>query len=189
MKIQLIDSRPGFAQAIILKEWMRLGLSICLLGLPVILGYFSIQIAEARNAEFAKDSSPAALGDRFDFSGQSPALQNTPSRAELQSVRAPANKYSGNKLSGFAKQVFSEKSLSQSEYWSQPAHNEQDNTFAKIRNHATAIVTRYGDVLKKGHIVILASAIAYPPATTTGFTPHKNGRIIDPASYIHSTIR
>ena len=62
MKIQLIDARPGVVKSVVLKEWMRIALSICLLGLPVILGYFSIQIVEARNTEIAKNSLAPALG-------------------------------------------------------------------------------------------------------------------------------
>src|SRR5688572_17291687 len=91
MKIQLIDSRPGVMKSIVLKEWMRIALSICLLGLPVILGYFSIQIVEARNTEIAKDLPAPALGSEFDFS-QSTEM----GRRKTQSSRALPETPSGH---------------------------------------------------------------------------------------------
>src|SRR5688572_32780323 len=88
MKIQLIDSRPGVVKAIILKEWMRIGLSICLLGLPVILGYFSIQIVEANNAEFAKDSPTPALAGEFEFSGTTEVMRGKPPGAQSSAAHS-----------------------------------------------------------------------------------------------------
>ena len=169
MKIQLIDSRPGVMKTIILKEWMRIGLSICLLGLPVILGYFSIQIADARNAEFAKNSTTPALGNEFDLAKQTPELQ---SPALAGKVVAAGH--------------FIQKSDRYNKYpsWSKEQSNYH-NGLNPVTDQALTLFATYGDALKKGQILVLTAVTGFHHSKT----PHKNGRIIDPASYIHRTIR
>ena len=171
MKIRLIDSRPGVVNAIVLKEWMRIGLSICLLGLPVILGYFSIQIADARNAEFAKDSPTPALGDEFDFSSETPVRN-----AALDGKALVA-------------QHFTQYFTIQNREWHPEEPNDYRDGDATIKHQALALYAKYGDVLKRGQIIALAAAIGHAAESYHGKTLHKNGRVIDPASYIHSTIR
>ena len=174
MKIQLIDSRPEVVKAILLKEWMRIGLSICLLGLPVILGYFSIQIADARNAEFAKNSPIPALGDEFDFSEQTAAVvRDNTLEGQALAVRPPAQ----------------EAGASHSRGWQQQKEKAFRDGLATVKHQGLAVFAKYGDVLKKGQIIALAAAIGYAPVSYPVFPLHKNGRVIDPASYIHRTIR
>ncbi len=50
MKVILIDQHHGHTRTIVLKGWLK-GLSICLLGAPVALGYFGYQLAISQNAE------------------------------------------------------------------------------------------------------------------------------------------
>jgi hypothetical protein len=190
MKIQLIDSRPGVVKAIILKEWMRIGLSICLLGLPVILGYLSIQIGDARNAEFAKDSPTPALGDEFDFSGQVPEVQDTTLGGHIGAGRQLTQESHG--VSGELKQNSAsllQLAVMAESHWSREQQNTYQNGPATVKHQALALFAKYGDVLKKGQITVLAAVIGYAPESYPGFAIHKNGRVIDPASYIHSTIR
>jgi hypothetical protein len=190
MKIQLIDSRPGVVKAIILKEWMRIGLSICLLGLPVILGYLSIQIADARNAEFAKDSPTPVLGDEFDFSAQAPQLPNKSLNGQIattwQFTRDPGTVIDG--LIENSAQLLRIAVMTQS-HWYREQQIIYQNGPLTVKHQALALFAKYGDVLKKGQITALAAVIGYTPASYPGFATHKNGRVIDPASYIHSTIR
>ena len=166
MKIQLIDSRQGIVKAIILKEWMRIGLSICLLGLPVILGYFSIQMAEARNAEFAKNSPAPALGDEFDFSPQTAAMVQNKTLEGHAVFAQQAVASAVHNLQQLRQATFSHGPVTGKYQWLEP--------FAD-----------YGNLLTKG----LLLAKAYASESFTGFVIHKTGRVIDPASYIHSTIR
>jgi hypothetical protein len=150
MKIQLIDSRSGVMKSIVLKEWMRIALSICLLGLPVILGYFSIQIVEARSAEIAKDSPAPSLGSEFDFSATSAAA---PGKIQgSQALPLP--------------------------------HQSADAT----EEPPLAVLVSYGDMLITGRLTVGAASRALFELFV-GFPLHKNGRLIDPASYIRSTIR
>jgi hypothetical protein len=174
MKLQPIDSRPGVVKAIILKEWMRIGLSICLLGLPVILGYFSLQIAEARNAEFAKNSLIPALGDEFDFSEQA----TTVVQAKTMAGKAPAARPRSQATSA---------SASRSVTREEP--NVLHNGLATGKHQGLALFAKFGDVLKKGQIVVLAAAVSYISESIPDFALHKSGRVIDPAAYIHRTIR
>ncbi len=174
MKIQLIDSRPGVVKAIILKEWMRIGLSICLLGLPVILGYFSLQLAEARNAEFAKNSPIPALGGEFDFAEQATTVvEATTLEGQSYTVRPPTR----------------ESNASDSRGWQRAKQNEFRDGPATTKHQGLALFAKYGDALKKGQLVALAAATGFISASFPDFALHKNGRVIDPASYIHSTIR
>ena len=248
MKIHLIDSHTGVVKAIILKEWMRIGLSICLLGLPVILGYFSVQLADARNAEYAKNTLTPALGDKFDFAGQTPGLRN----AALDGEYLHGNVFSGNALNRkpgairpaahnpahhYSQSQFSiagrlsphkpsapdstihpaafigsrsfHEALAfpgdsnnpvvvtaavakhiavQNGSWNQPVPNDFSSP-ATVKDQSLTLFAKYGDVLKKGQIITLAATVAYASEAFSTFTLHKNGRLVDPASYIHSTIR
>ncbi len=65
MKIIIVDAQHGVSKAIVLKGWVRIGLGICMLGLPVFLGYFGFQIAEDSNSNFSKDEATQALDDEL----------------------------------------------------------------------------------------------------------------------------
>lgn len=177
MKIQLIDSRPGVMNSIVLKEWMRIGLSICLLGLPVILGYFSIQIVEARNAEIAKDSPATAVGGDYDFPGAAAVVHEGAQgeRTQNSAVSAPPAASTSTKAD-----------------WENLGwHQEAPESLAKPGTgdkQAPAVFANYGDRLTRG-LLTSVTASSYLSKPFPGLTLHKNGRVIDPASYIHSTIR
>jgi hypothetical protein len=247
MKIHLIDSHTGVVKAVVLKEWMRIGLSICLLGLPVILGYFSVQLADARNAEYAKNTQTPALGDKFDFAGQTPGLRSTPLDGEHLQGKAlnelnekivalqpaahnPAHHYSQGEFS-IAGRLFPHRPLApdssidpaafigsrsfhealaflsenttpvvvtaavakqlavQNGSWNQQVPHVFSSPASAKDQSLTLLFAKYGDVLKKGQIITLAAALAYAPEAFSSFVLHKNGRVVDPASYLHNTIR
>jgi murein DD-endopeptidase MepM/ murein hydrolase activator NlpD len=57
MKIILVDACHGASKAINVKGWMRLGLGLCLLGLPLLAGYGAYLMAEARGVKVARDAA------------------------------------------------------------------------------------------------------------------------------------
>ena len=60
MKIILVDARHGASRSITVKGWARLGLSLCLLGLPMLIGYGAYLMAEARGVKVARDAATEA---------------------------------------------------------------------------------------------------------------------------------
>ena len=60
MKIILVDARHGASRSVTIKGWMRLGLSLCLLGLPMLIGYGAYLMAEARGVKLARDAAAEA---------------------------------------------------------------------------------------------------------------------------------
>jgi len=63
MKIIIVDQKHGETKSLVLKGWMRVALSICLLGVPVILGYYGYHFSATRNADFYKDQASQAWMD------------------------------------------------------------------------------------------------------------------------------
>jgi hypothetical protein len=181
MKIQLIDSRPGVMKSIVLKEWMRIALSICLLGLPVILGYFSIQIVEARNTEIAKDLPPPALGSEFDLSRTTGIEREKAHR--IQTVPAGHSGRESRVVAGPSSIANTALEISGSTRYV-PSTQDSGNI---TQEQTPPAFVRHGDMLAAGQ---LDSGFARAYLELSGsFSLHKNGRLIDPASYIHSTIR
>lgn len=61
MKIIICNENHGATRAVVLKGWMRAALGFCLLGLPVILGYYGYQLADTRSSRLAKDEAAQAM--------------------------------------------------------------------------------------------------------------------------------
>jgi len=57
MKIILVDQRHGHSRTIILKGWAKGLLSVCLLGVPVALGFFGYELAVARNPQIYNEQT------------------------------------------------------------------------------------------------------------------------------------
>ena len=65
--------------------------------------------------------------------------------------------------------------------------------------HGDGLVTRYahnksnlvkaGDVVKKGQVIALSGSTGRSTAPHVHFEVYKNGRVVDPASYIRRTTR
>lgn len=60
MKIIIVDQKHGETKSLELKGWVRVALSLCLLGVPVILGYYGYHFSANRNADFYKDEATQA---------------------------------------------------------------------------------------------------------------------------------
>ncbi len=66
-------------------------------------------------------------------------------------------------------------------------------------NHGNGYVTRYGhaekllvgvgDIITKGQVIALVGSTGRPTGPHLHFEVYKHGRVVDPASYIHRTIR
>ena len=65
MKIIIVDQKHGDTRSLVLKGWMRVALSVCLLGVPVILGYYGYHVSASRNADFYKDEATQAWMDEL----------------------------------------------------------------------------------------------------------------------------
>jgi len=60
MKIIVVDQKHGQTKSLVLNRWARLALSVCLLGFPVVLGYYGYHFSASRNADFYKDEATQA---------------------------------------------------------------------------------------------------------------------------------
>lgn len=308
MKIILVDESHGRTRSFVLKGWMRVALSVCLLGLPVVLGYAGYQLS-ARNVEIysgktaqawidkldeqeivvqaARNEAAAqlkaltlriatlqahllrlnALGERltqvadldngeFNFSQEPavggpemPAEDNDNSLNIIRELDALALQIEDRQqqleiLDGllFERHAQSEAFLAgrpiTSGWMSSPYGTRIDPftgnrawhqgidfatgeagadiisvatgvvTFAGERsgygktveiNHGNGYETRYahaqdylvnvGDVVKKGQVIALSGNTGRSTGPHVHFEVHKNGRVVDPASYIHRTSR
>jgi murein DD-endopeptidase MepM/ murein hydrolase activator NlpD len=63
MKIIIVDQKHGETRSLVLKGWARVALSVCLLGIPAILGYYGYHFSALRNADFYKDEASQAWMD------------------------------------------------------------------------------------------------------------------------------
>ena len=310
MKIIIVDEKHGASKSLVLRGWMRLGLSICLLGLPVILGYYGFQLADTRNSQFQKDEAAQAwvdglreqkadlervkqetltqlealtirmaslqarlirldaLGERltnatglddgeFDFT-QEPSVggpevmleENTfqmpdflqeldelamqiesrqqqlelldsimierESQSEFSVSGRPVSR--GYISSGFGRRIdpftgnlawhqgvdFSTGSSGEDVFavaagvvafagekqgLGKMVQIDHGNGFETIYGHDEQILVKVGDVVKKGQVIALSGSPGRSSGPHVHFEVHKNGRVVDPASYIHSTIR
>lgn len=310
MKIIIVDEKHGASKSLVLRGWMRLGLSICLLGLPVILGYYGFQLADTRNSQFQKDEAAQAwvdglreqkadlervkqetltqlealtirmaslqarlirldaLGERltnatglddgeFDFTQEPsvggpevPLEENTfqmpdflqeldelarqiesrqqqlelldsimierESQSEFSVSGRPVNR--GYISSGFGRRIdpftgklawhqgvdFSTGSSGEDVFavaagvvafagekqgFGKMVQIDHGNGFETIYGHDEKILVKVGDVVKKGQVIALSGSTGRSSGPHVHFEVHKNGRVVDPASYIHSTIR
>lgn len=60
MQLTHVEDKRDVSRAVASWGWVRLGLSLCLLGLPVFLGCLGLQFAELRNSAVQKDESVQA---------------------------------------------------------------------------------------------------------------------------------
>lgn len=309
MKIIICNETHGATKAVVLKGWMRAALGFCLLGLPVILGYYGYQLADTRTSRLAKDEASQAmaeslreqkadlarikqealaqiealtirmanlqarlirldaLGQRltevtglddgeFDFSTE-PSLggpevplaeamqipdlideidklaRQVESRQQqldlLDSImieretlsefevsgRPVAKGYIssgfGRRLDPFSGNLAMHQGIDfstgrqgeevmamaagvvsfagyEAEYGNM-VQIDHGNGFQTLYAHAKSTKVKVGDVVKKGQVIALSGNTGRSSGPHVHFEVHKNGRVVDPASYIHSTIR
>ncbi len=310
MKIIIVDEKHGASRSVVLRGWMRLGLSLCLLGLPVVLGYYGFQLAHSLNSESMRDEAAQAwvdglreqkadlervkqetlaqlealtirmaslqarlirldaLGERltsaaglddgeFDFT-QEPSVGGPEVLVEEREFQMPDFLQEIDKL---AEQIesrqqqlelldsilISRESASEFSVSGRPVNRgyisssfgrridpftgnlafhegvdfstgdagadvfavaagvvtfagekpgfgklvqvDHGNGFETIYAHDQKVLVKVGDVVKKGQVIALSGSTGRSSGPHVHFEVHKNGRVVDPASYIHSTIR
>lgn len=311
MKIIIVDEKHGASRSVVLRGWMRLGLSLCLLGLPVVLGYYGFQLAQSLSAETQRDEAAQAwvdglreqkadlervkhetlaqlealtirmaslqarlirldaLGERltnaaglddgeFDFT-QEPSvggpevpledygkvqmpdllqqldelanqiesrqqqlelldsiLIERQNQSEFSVSGRPVNK--GYISSGFGRRIdpftgnlayhqgvdFSTgrvgedvfavaagvvKFAGEKQGFGKMVQLDHGNGFETLYAHDQKILVKVGDVVKKGQVIALSGSTGRSSGPHVHFEVHKNGRVVDPAAYIHSTVR
>ncbi len=308
MKIILVDARHGVSRSINVKGWMRLGLSLCLLGLPMLIGYGAYLMAEARGVKVARDAATEAwtesmreqeadlakvkedtvsrlealtvrlanlqarlvrldaLGEKlstvagladsdFDFS-QDPSLggpevldgnlaapdfiselealekrieerqlqlemlnsvmTERQSLAEFDVSGRPVtggyissgygrrlDPFTGNRAfhqgvdfntGKIGEEVFAVAAgvvnyAGWKEGYGRMVQIDHGNGYETLYAHDQKLLVKEGDVVKKGQIIALSGTSGRSTGPHVHFEVHKNGRVVDPASYIQSTIR
>lgn len=63
------------------------------------------------------------------------------------------------------------------------------NGYETLYAHDESLKVKVGDVVKKGQVVALSGNSGRSTGPHLHFEVHKNGRVVDPAAYIHSTSR
>lgn len=311
MKIIIVDEKHGASRSVVLRGWMRLGLSLCLLGLPAVLGYYGFQLAQSLYSETQRDEAAQAwvdglreqkadlervkhetlaqlealtirmaslqarlirldaLGQRltnaaglddgeFDFT-QEPSvggpevlleggsqvqlpdfLQELDELAEqiesrqqqlelLDSILIERESQSEFSVSGrpvsrgyisssFGRRIdpftgnlawhqgvdFSTGRTGEDVFavaagvvtfagekqgFGKMVQLDHGNGFETLYAHDQKVLVKVGDVVKKGQVIALSGSTGRSSGPHVHFEVHKNGRVVDPASYIHSTVR
>ena len=65
MKIIIVDQKHGETKSLVLRGWMRLLLTFCFIGMPVLLGYYGYQFSVSRSADLYTDEAAQAWADRM----------------------------------------------------------------------------------------------------------------------------
>lgn len=87
MKIIIVDEKHGGTRSVTVKGWVRASLSICLLGLPVVLGYFGYQLAATRAGLFIDaDETAQTWNDQLELQHQELTRVRAEASAQLQSM-------------------------------------------------------------------------------------------------------
>ncbi len=309
MKIIIVDQKHGETKSLVLKGWARVALSVCMLGVPVLLGYYGFHFSALRNADSYKDEATQAwkedlkaqkedivqiryetlaqlealtlrmanlqarllrldaLGQRlteisdlddgeFDFT-QAPALGG-PTDVEAEDIEVPdflnalddltreiedkqqqlelldtlmseqliqTNTYlSGRPIdkgwisSPFGRRIdpFNGKLAwhqgidfatgrtgvevqavasgvvtyaGEKQGYGQMVKINHGNGYETLYAHDEKILVTPGDIVKKGQVIALSGNSGRSTGPHVHFEVHKNGRVVDPASYVHRTSR
>lgn len=86
MKIIIVDQKHGETKSLVLKGWAKVALSICLLGVPVVLGYYGYHFSAVRNADFYKDEATQAWMDELESQRASVEQIRQEALAQLQAL-------------------------------------------------------------------------------------------------------
>jgi murein DD-endopeptidase MepM/ murein hydrolase activator NlpD len=309
MKIIFVDASHGASRSITVKGWTRLALSLCLLGLPMLIGYGAYLVAEARGTKVSRDETAEswieslreqqadlakvktdaysrlealtirlanlqarlvrldALGEKLSGVAGLPAkdfnFKNDPSLGgpEAQDETKLTDPDLQNEIEALEKRIAQRQrqlellnsvmterhSLAEfdvsgrpiiggyisSEYgrrldpftgnlavhqgvdfntgrvgedvfalaagvvnfsgtkdgFGQLVQIDHGNGYETLYAHDQKLLVKEGDVVKKGQVIALSGTSGRSTGPHVHFEVHKNGRVVDPAAYIHSTIR
>jgi murein DD-endopeptidase MepM/ murein hydrolase activator NlpD len=63
------------------------------------------------------------------------------------------------------------------------------NGYETLYAHDEKLLVQPGDIVKKGQVIALSGNSGRSTGPHVHFEVHKNGRVVDPASYVHRTSR
>lgn len=86
MKIIIVDQKHGETKSVVLKGWVRVALSLCLLGAPALLGYYGYHLSASRNADFYKDEAAQAWMDDLQAQKEDIAQIRQETLAQLEAL-------------------------------------------------------------------------------------------------------
>lgn len=216
MKVIILDEKHGGTRSLALGGWARLTLTICLLGLPVVLGYLGHQVAAARGAEHYSEKASQAVVDSLERQEAEIRRARDDAQAQLQAltlrianlqVSSPfarrIDPLTGNlarhqgvdfgtgKLGGDVQAVASGVVTFTGE---RPGKDllvqiNHGNGYETLYAHDQEILVKPGDVVKKGQLIALSGTSGRSTGPHVHFEVHKHGRVVDPASYIQRNHR
>ncbi|MEX2365422.1 MAG: hypothetical protein WD601_02370, partial [Pseudohongiellaceae bacterium] len=86
MRIIIVDEKHGQTRALVMKGWLRATMTLCLLGLPVVLGYFGYQFSSVRTTELYNDKAAQAWVDKLETQEQAVQRSREQAQAQLQAL-------------------------------------------------------------------------------------------------------
>src|SRR5690554_126031 len=86
MKIILVDKNHDESRVIVLKGWVRAALTLCFLGLPVILGYVGYQLSAGRVLEHHNNKATQAWDDRLEAQQEEVRKAREEAASQLQTL-------------------------------------------------------------------------------------------------------
>lgn len=118
MKIIIVDASHGVSKSITIKGWVRLGLSVCLLGLPLLVGYGAYLVAEARGVKVARDAATEEWTEsmREQKADLARVKEDTTSRLEALTIRLANLQARLVRLDALGEKLSSVSGLSESEF-------------------------------------------------------------------------
>lgn len=176
-----VDEKHGASTSVVLKGWMRLGLSLCLLGLPVLLGYYGFQLAESRSNELRNDAAAQAwaAGLREQKADLERVKQQTLTQLQALTLRMASLQA---RLIGL--DLLGERAGSRKLAQLRPGKHVET-----AYGRDPKLLVKVGDVVKRGQVIALSAFTGRFTSSHVHFEVHKHGRVVDPASYIHTTSR
>jgi murein DD-endopeptidase MepM/ murein hydrolase activator NlpD len=63
------------------------------------------------------------------------------------------------------------------------------NGYETLYAHDEKLLVQPGDIVKKGQVIALSGSSGRSTGPHVHFEVHKNGRVVDPSSYVHRTSR
>lgn len=210
MKIILVDKNHDESRVIVLKGWVRAALTLCFLGLPVILGYVGYQFSAGRVLEHHNNKAPQAWDDRLEAQQEEVRKVREEAASQLETLTrriaslqtrlmrldALGAPFSGNMSGNVAWHqgvdfATGEEVIAPAAgvvtYADRP--HGYGNGYETRYGHSKDLLVNVGDVVKKGQVIALSGNTGQSTGPHVHFEIHKNGRVVDPASYIRRTSR
>lgn len=162
MKLILVDQRHAPTKTIGFKRWLKGLISVCLLGAPVTLGYISYQLASFQNARLFTEET----------------AQNWDPQIKLQIEElAELKEDSERQLEALTLRL----AMLQAKLVRLDRVGQQITTLAKLDDDEFDF--------SRSVRVALVESTSISTGPHVHFEVYKNGRVVDPATYIHRTAR